>query len=56
MPNASVSVTVETTAPAVSTTYYYYVCVDLVEDEQQGHNNCSGTPATVTVQSDSDTR
>ena len=55
VPNASVSVTVETTAPAVSasTTYYYYVCVDLVEDESQGHNNCSGTPASVTVQSDS---
>ena len=55
-PSASVTVTVQTTAPAVSaiTTYYYYVCVDAVEEEQV-HNNCSGTPAIVTVQSDSAT-
>ena len=56
-PSASVPVAVQLTAPAVSatTTYYYYVCVDAVEGEQQTHNNCSGTPANATVQSDSTT-
>ena len=57
VPNASVAVAVQNTAPAVSstTTYYYYVCVDAADGEPQIHNNCSGTPAIATVRFDSAT-
>ena len=39
------------TAPTTPATYYYYLCVDPLTDEQNTDNNCSPTPAEVIVQS-----
>ena len=52
-PNASVRGTFRSPAPTVSATkqYYYYACVDIADDEQDTDDNCSPTPAEVTVQS-----
>ena len=43
--------TITTRAPTVAsrTKYYYYVCVDADSSEQHTDNNCSQTPAEVTV-------
>ena len=51
LPGAPSDVSMEETAPALPATYYYYLCVDPLTDEQNTDNNCSPTPAEVTVQS-----
>ena len=53
-PNKSVQVTSThqaPTAPSVlgATTYYYYVCLAPLSGEQTTNNNCSSTPAIITV-------
>ena len=45
---ASVSRTIELTAPSTPGTYYYGACVDLVEGESDTTNNCSSS-VTVTL-------
>ena len=51
LPGAPSGVSMGETAPATPATYYYYLCVDPLTDEQNTDNNCSPTPAEVTVQS-----
>ena len=48
--NASIDVTMNSTAPLTPATYYYYLCVDALPDERIIDDNCSGDPAEVTVQ------
>ena len=51
LPGAPSDVSMGETAPALPATYYYYLCVDPLTDEQNTDNNCSATPAEVIVQS-----
>ena len=50
-PNKSVQVTSTHQAPSVleATTYYYYICLAPLSGEQTTDNNCSSTPAIITV-------
>ena len=48
--NASRTVSGRTRTPTTPGTYHYYACVTPVQGEQDTTNNCSKTPATVTVQ------
>ena len=43
-----------TRTPTTPGTYYYYACVNAVQGEQDTQNNCSQTPATVTVQQETE--
>ena len=47
---ASRTVSGGTRTPTTPGTYYYYACVNALQGEQDTQNNCSETPATVTVQ------
>ena len=51
LPGAPSDVSMGDTAPTTPNTYYYYLCVDPLTDEQNTDNNCSATPAEVIVQS-----
>ena len=51
LPGTPSDVSMGDTAPTTPTTYYYYLCVDPLTDEQNTDNNCSSTPAEVIVQS-----
>ena len=51
LPGAPSDVSMGDTAPTTPATYYYYLCVDPLTDEQNTDNNCSPTPAEVIVQS-----
>ena len=50
-PNKSAQVTSTHQAPSVleATTYYYYICLAPLSGEQTTDNNCSSTPAIITV-------
>ena len=52
--DAPTDVTMGDTAPSIPATYYYYICVDALPEEQDTGDNCSQTPAKVTVQTTSD--
>ena len=50
--NASRTVSGRVRTPTTPGTYYYYACIDTVPGEQDTNNNCSPTPATVTVRAE----